>query len=350
MPGVIILRSNYLKLNKILDVKKWQVLQDSLATITKMAIITVDHMGIPITTHSDPRPFCQYVRSNPNLVLYCHKCDSRAGLEAVRINNPFIYLCHCRIVDVAIPIEIDGKYVGAVMAGQVRLPDDETDIILEQILVAPDSGALNLEDVRRMYEAIPVLSYQEIEQSSRMLFNLCHYIVEEAMNKNLILEMYERMVPLKEEARTITDTSDYSFDKLEHLKKVIGSVVTNAYIKTPPQNQILCKNPTLKPAFDYIYSNKGDSISQKKMADLCNISTSHFSRLFAKEVGEPFSVFVARKKIEWSKQFLEKTELSITQVSDELGFSEPSYYIKTFKKYENITPSAYRRLYGQSIH
>ena len=84
------------------------------------------------------------------------------------------------------------------------------------------------------------------------------------------------------------------------------------------------------------------------MAQLCHISTSHFSRLFAKEVGEGFSSFVSRLKVEWSKQLLEKTDLPVTQISDELGFSEPGYYIKTFKKFEKVTPATYRKYYAES--
>ena len=325
---------NYMKLDKILDINKWQVLQDSLAQVTKLAIITVDHRGTPITRHSDARPFCKHVRDNEKLKEYCQRCDSRAGLEAVRTNSPYIYLCHCKIVDVAIPIDVDDKYMGAVMAGQVRLPDGERDAALEQILVSPATDFFSSNEVRAMYEAIPTLSYEEIARAARMLHDLCHYIVEEAVSKNLILNAYERVTPQKTAGRA----PDFFKTEIED--------ITDAHTKAPTGGRIICKNEMLKPAFDHIFNSKGETVSQKKLAALCNISAGHFSRLFVKETGETFPVFLARLKIEWSKQFLEKTELSITQISDELGFSEPGYYIKTFKKYESITPSAYRRQYN----
>ena len=336
------MKAHYMKLNKILDLKKWQTLQDSLAQVTKLAIITVDHKGIPITTHSGPRPFCTYVRGNAELEKYCHKCDARAGLEAVRTNAPYIYLCHCKIVDLAIPITIDDKYIGAIMAGQVRLPANEEEVILEQILVSPATDSFPSAEVRCMYEAIPILPYQEIETVAYMLSALCQYIVEESLNKNLILEMYEKMLHLKED--TPVPLSDgYPLDSIEHIKKELGNAVTNAYVKAPHSDQGICKNRILKPAFEYIHKNKGENIAQKKMADFCNVSTSHFSRLFYKETGGTFSTYLARQKVEWSKQLLEKTDLSINQISDDLGFSDSGYYIKTFKKYEGITPLTYRK-------
>lgn len=46
-------------LDKILDLKKWQELQDSLADVTELAIITIDYKGRPISAHSKCTPFCQ---------------------------------------------------------------------------------------------------------------------------------------------------------------------------------------------------------------------------------------------------------------------------------------------------
>lgn len=329
-------------LSKILDLKKWQSLQDSLAKVTKMAIITVDYKGIPVTQHSDPRPLCKLIRKNPNMVKYCQKCDSRAGIEAVRVNAPYIYLCHCNIVDVAAPISINDQYIGAVMAGQVRLADDENHS-LEQILISPLTKSFDLPEMQQMYEELPILSYQEIEIAAQLLFDFCNYIVEEAINKNLILEMYEKMSSPRSEISSTTIAGHLSTNSLENLKKELDSIVVSAHIKTYSKDQFLCKNSALKPAFNYIYANKGKNVSQKQMAALCSFSTSHFSRLFVKETGQSFSVFLNHQKLEFSKQLLEKTDLHVAQISDELGYSSPGHYIKTFKKYEGITPSNYRK-------
>lgn len=342
------MRANYMRLDKILDLKKWQTLQDSLAAQTKLAIITVDYKGVPITTHSGCRPFCAAVRSRPNLEKHCQKCDSRGGLEAVRMNAPYIYLCHCNIIDIAIPIIIDDQYIGAIMAGQVKLHDRQTSPPLEQIFTTAEKECkedLRTPSMQDFYAAIPLLPYAEIEKSAQMLFDLCHYIVEEAMNKHLLLEMYEKMPPADDKTTSGGLSSSYTRNNLTQIKKELTNVLTNTYLKTAAIDEVFCQNPLLKPAFDYILKNKGENISQKKVASLCHLSTSYFSRLFAKETGKNFSTFVAQQKIEWSKQLLEKTDLPIAQISNELGFSEPGYYIKTFRKYEQLTPALYRKYY-----
>lgn len=339
------MRTNFLNIEQILDIERWQILQDSLAEATGLAIITVDYKGIPVTRHSSRRPFCHHVRTDPELVKYCHKCDSRGGLEAVRTNAPYIYLCHCDIVDLAVPIMIDGQYIGATMAGQVRLPDNEQSTQLEKILISPNKSLFETEELLHLHKAIPVLPYKEIESMAHMLFDLCSYVVEEAITKNLLVEMVEQMNTRPTAARAADFLSGYPTSSIEFAKRTMKSATTRSYITTAEDARPVCKNPVLKPALDYIYENKGEAVTQKQMAGLCHISTSHFSRLFAKEIGEGFSAFLARQKVEWSKQLLEKTELSVNQISDELGFSSPGYYIKTFKRCENLTPAIYRKYY-----
>lgn len=113
------------ELKNILDLEKWEKLQESLALSTRLAIILVDYKGRPVTKHSQVQPFCQLVRHSPELSKLCEKCDARGGLEAVRTGQPFIYRCHFNIVDMAIPIIVDDQYVGAIMAGEVLLEDHQ---------------------------------------------------------------------------------------------------------------------------------------------------------------------------------------------------------------------------------
>ncbi len=336
------MKMHYLNLDKVLDIAKWQKLQDSLAKVTKMAIITVDYKGIPITSHSGRQRFCADVRNDPKLEQFCHKCDSRGGLEAARINAPYIYLCHCGIVDIAVPILIDGKYIGAVMAGEIRLPDNEENAELEQILLSPSKSLFATEDLQQLRSELPILSLKEIQQSADMLYELCAYVVEEAMNKHLILETYAQMAASNGLLPSQHIGKDLTLENLSQAPRSMDHVTGNA--NAPDKNErFTCKNPILHPAFTYLFENITETVTQKQMARLCHISTSHFSRLFTKEAGESFSSFTSRAKVEWAKKLLEESNFSVTQISDELGFSDPGYFIKTFKKYEKITPAVYRK-------
>ncbi|WP_334071484.1 MULTISPECIES: PocR ligand-binding domain-containing protein [Paenibacillus] len=341
----------HLRIHKILDLNKWKRLQDSLATVTNLAILTVDYKGNPVTSHSSCQAFCRHVRKDPELLPYCLKCDSRGGLESVRSNAPYVYLCHFNIIDIAIPISVDDKYIGAVMAGQVRLSDPENARDLEQILSLKDTRLHRTKraELQHFYDELPVMTYEEVVKISNMLFLLCNYIVEEALNKNLLIEMFEKTAGNGETVNVSTILPGYSLKNIESIKKEMTNVIADAYLNKTDSESYACTNSVLKPAFEYIHRHKSEQASLKQMADLCHISPSYFSRLFTKETGENFTAYLAKLKISWAKQLLEVTDMPVAQISDELGFNEPGYFIKTFKKFEDITPYLYRKYYKTSV-
>lgn len=336
-----------LSIQTVFDLEKWERLQDSLSSVTKLAILTVDYKGNAVTRHSACQSFCKAVRQDEDLLPYCQKCDSRGGLEAVRSNKPYIYLCHYNIIDIAVPVMINGQYIGAVMAGQVRLSDHSAHTELEQILTSKNKKLYSekWEKLKDHYADLPVMSYQEILRISDMLSLLCSYIVEEATNKNRIAEIFD-----KASGSGITPSlSDllpgFALRHPENAKRESAHQLAGSTLGAAPDDSELCANPVLQPAFDYLFAHKNESVPLKKMAELCHISPSYFSRLFAKEIGESYSGYVSRLKIGWARQLLEQTDLPVSQISMELGFNEPGYFIKTFKKYENVTPAVYRKYY-----
>lgn len=337
-------------LEEIIDLEKWEKLQDALSLVTKMAILTVDYKGIPVTKHSYCQPFCQGVRQDSHLSQYCQKCDARGGLEAVRQNKPYIYLCHFNIIDIAIPIIIDNQYLGAIMAGQLKLREPDMPL-LEQVVSRPP----NVETQRKFqaleehYNALPILSYDEVTKCVDLLLQLSTYIVEEAIQKHTTVDLYKGMLTANLDASGSTsgqelDPADRTYRKIQSIQQELSGALINTKLKSGA-DRFISSNSVLQPAFDYIYAHKQESFGLKEMAKLCHLSPSYFSRIFTKETGENFSVFIARLKIEWAKQLLESTDLSVNQVSDDLGFCDAGYFIKTFKKFESLTPAAYRSMH-----
>ncbi|GJM76362.1 hypothetical protein HMSSN036_85780 [Paenibacillus macerans] len=239
----------HLRIHKILDMQKWKRLQESLATVTNLAILTVDYKGNPVTSHSGCRPFCQQVRKDPNLLRFCLKCDSRGGLESVRSNSPYVYLCHFNIIDIAIPISVDDKYIGAVMAGQVRLSDPENARELEQILSLQDSELYRIKraELGHLYDELPVMSYEEVVKVSNMLFLLCNYIVEEALNKNLLIEMFEKASGQGETLNISTILPGYSIKNIESIKKEMTNAIADAYLKMRIPNPMFVRTRRSSP-------------------------------------------------------------------------------------------------------
>ncbi|MGL6248296.1 MAG: PocR ligand-binding domain-containing protein [Culicoidibacterales bacterium] len=343
--------SNSLNLNKVINLEKWARIQEILSEFTNVAMVTIDYKGNPVTEHSSCHVFCKEVRKNPELLKYCKKSDSRGGLEAVRLNSSYIYLCHFNVVEIAIPIIVQDKYIGAIMAGQVKLQESNASDMLEQIVGLPKNSITNkvLVDFKEYYDDLPVLPYNEIKKIAKLLFTLCNYLVEEGIDKHLILQMYEQSLKSNVDNNS-NALIGYNSKNIEHGKKEISNALLNAYIKEDLYNNHnnITVSDTLKPAIEYIYTNKSKNATVEKMAEICHVSPSYFSRLFSKETGENFSSFSSKLKVEWAKCILKEHNISIKEISDELGFSEAGYFVKVFKKYEGITPAVYRKYYREN--
>ena len=61
------------------------------------------------------------------------------------------------------------------------------------------------------------------------------------------------------------------------------------------------------------------------------------------------SQYRTEAKIYKAKDYLAKEELSVADISDRLGFTEVSYFIKVFKNSVGMTPTKYRTLHREKI-
>lgn len=76
-----------------------------------------------------------------------------------------------------------------------------------------------------------------------------------------------------------------------------------------------------------------------------NMSKEHFCRIFKKYTGYRPVEYSNLVRIQKAKSLLKSTDLSISDVSSEMGFSNPSYFTSVFKKCVGMTPSEYRNAY-----
>lgn len=99
----------------------------------------------------------------------------------------------------------------------------------------------------------------------------------------------------------------------------------------------------LQPSLDYVLEHFSEEIKATKMAALCNMSYSYFSRTFNKHMGMNFNEYVNYIRITEAEKLLVSTDMNITDISGAVGFSTTSYFIKLFNTYKNISPKQFRK-------
>jgi len=83
-----------------------------------------------------------------------------------------------------------------------------------------------------------------------------------------------------------------------------------------------------------------EPFSVQALAESLNMSSSNFSHTFKKNMGISPNKYMQQLKLEQAKKLLLKSY--VTQVAFELGFENPSYFIRLFKEAYGITPKQYQ--------
>jgi two-component system response regulator YesN len=81
-----------------------------------------------------------------------------------------------------------------------------------------------------------------------------------------------------------------------------------------------------------------ETISLQEIAERLYMNASYLSRLFKQEMGESFTSYVTKRKMEKAREWLVQGEKS-TVVADRLGYNDDSYFTKVFRKYWGVSPS-----------
>ena len=92
----------------------------------------------------------------------------------------------------------------------------------------------------------------------------------------------------------------------------------------------------------FIQENYSRDISLDDVSREVNVSPYYFSKLFKEEAGENFIEYLTRMRIEKAKRLLADAQASIKEISVQIGYGDPNYFSRIFKKQTGMTPREYR--------
>lgn len=191
------------ELNKILDLKFWQSLQDNFSELSGMATLTVDNEK-PVTTGSQFTDFCtMYTRQSELGRERCNDCDLKAGRKSWKSGKPLVYKCHAGLVDMAAPIMVNGQQVGSVLGGQVLTsPPDEW--VFKRY--AKELG-INPEQYYDAVKRVPIVSTGKVKAASRLLFQIASKMGDIHQQSNNIQKINSLLEQENNYFRQIHDSS-----------------------------------------------------------------------------------------------------------------------------------------------
>jgi two-component system response regulator YesN len=98
----------------------------------------------------------------------------------------------------------------------------------------------------------------------------------------------------------------------------------------------------IKRAKEYIKANYSKAITLEDVAREINVSPQYLSKLFKEETGENFIDYLTGIRIRIAKSLLEGDDVSIREICYSIGYSDPNYFSRIFKKIVGSTPTEYK--------
>ncbi len=99
---------------------------------------------------------------------------------------------------------------------------------------------------------------------------------------------------------------------------------------------------TFQQALYTMQNNFQKDINREDIAGKLQITSPHLSRLFKTFGIEGFADTLARMRLEYAAELLRETRMGIDEIAEQSGFQSSSYFIKVFKKFYGVTPTAFR--------
>ena len=101
-------------------------------------------------------------------------------------------------------------------------------------------------------------------------------------------------------------------------------------------------NDIVDNARKYIDENYSKDVSLDDISRNMNLSPYYFSKLFKEKTGENFVEFLTRVRIDKAKEMLKDPDKSMKEICSEVGYGDPNYFSRIFKKVVGVPPTEYR--------
>ena len=181
-----------------------------------------------------------------------------------------------------------------------------------------------------------ILSKEDILKSIQEATVLWMMAAEECLNEREYRDIvYKECYRLRDAA----DTREVR----EILKAMIRSLKRNVFAKNTKTI-----NPHILEALTYIEKNFAQDITLKSLSDKLCLSPGSLSRLFRQQLNQSFMEVLTEKRIKCACKLLSKGHYVTKEICYMVGYNDPSYFCRAFKKATGCTPTEYKNQTGCS--
>lgn len=199
-------------------------------------------------------------------------------------------------------------------------------------------------DVMIVYPKIPTRYYPKDEWKSRWIVwggSEAERLEKTGYLKEMIV--YDKAESVKKAYMSLFRIkSREDIDSVLERKKILIQMILDLYRSSKEKTADSPNEVLIGELIDRISENPCLDYSIVKLASECNLSPTHFRRLFYKNTGSSPKEFILSMKISKAKQLLSEGK-SIKEAAELAGFKDIFYFMRAFKKMTGITAGRFNR-------
>lgn len=104
----------------------------------------------------------------------------------------------------------------------------------------------------------------------------------------------------------------------------------------------------IQQAIEFIDTNYSRKITVEEIASYVGVNRKYLSKLFSDSLNESPQNFLINFRLKKACNLLVNTSLSVNEISNSIGYSDPFLFSKVFKKFKGMSPKFYREIFVQT--
>lgn len=256
-----------------------------------IALQPVETWQLPHHGKRNENAFCSLLSKKSRSCAACLQVQEKLCQQAV--DDAGTVTCPVGLCDSAVPVRMSDRLVGYLQIGQV-FRKKPTEAQFNKVVELCKKWGLEVprEQLRKAYFSGRVVSQKEHDSAIKLLNIFSQHL---AMLSNQVFIQRENSEP-----------------------------------------------PVITKARAYIQEHQTEEISLGQVAKAVNMSSYYFCKMFKKVTGINFTDYVARVRIEKSKNLLLNPNLRVSEIAFEVGFQSLTHFNRVFKKILGQSPTEYR--------
>jgi AraC-like DNA-binding protein/ligand-binding sensor protein len=257
-----------------------------------MALQPVETWQLAHHGRRNENEFCAILSSKSSACAYCLQTRERLCQQAAEDKGNIVD-CPVGLCDIAVPIRISNRLIGYLQTGQA-------------------------------------FRKKPTEAQFKKVLQLCEKWGMDTQSTELRRAFFSgKVIALKDQEAVVQLLTIFS----QHLSILSNEVFIQRKNAEPP---------AIAKARNYIQEHQAEKLSLEQVARAVNMSSFYFCKMFKKVVGINFTDYVARVRIEKSKNLLLNPNLRVSEIAFEVGFQSLTHFNRIFKKLLGQSPTEYR--------